>query len=583
MNCSRPDARGSLTLDHHDAQNAMSNLVLKVRLESLITNLEQVNRLADSVTTRELETKNLRTRLENADKMVKSLKTYTDVAKAYGAGQVEESPTRFEESMGKALEKIEALTKEIEEAQTLLDSMKNRLVPVEGQLKFTLQSDLKEKTEQSLKSLKSTRNRLNQAATANGQLLENAWKEAVGEQNQSIFSDYVDFLGGLALRDKGWDNSICQIADELISSCGNLLQAKMWDALTIPSSHGAVTLARIIRMGFPEWNIWGLPLAAHELGLVAIRVDDDLVNYIDIESNGDEQIQRQMQVCLADAFATCTMGPAYACAALLLRFNPRLAYEARYEAVDDEMLNSVFSSALNNTLPESAGGASFDETLIERFNTSFKSALNTTLSGRRVKALSDAQRAHVILRVLEKMVAHCGVAATFDSGVIEELKNEWNSALQQANPTGKLESQSLLDAWVDKLFTQLSTNPLGAVYCGRVWKPTKDILEGIVKSNPETQLIWNKERYDELKTDDQNVQYVELNYTFELRDVINAAWACRIEGLGKAQSTVQDSEKINQSALTLWRTIKDKKKVDQDNAPVSGLTNLKAAPSKTKK
>jgi hypothetical protein len=460
--------------------------------------------------------------------------------------------------------------------------MKNRLVPVEGQLKFTLQSDLKGKTEQSLKNLRSTRNRLNQASTANGQLLETAWKEAVGEQNQSIFSDYVDFLGGLALRDKGWDNSICQIADELISSCGNLLQAKMWDALTIPSSHGAVTLARIIRMGFPEWNIWGLPLAAHELGMVAVCVDDTLVTYIDLQSNGDEQVQRQLQLCLADAFATCTMGPAYACAALLLRFNPRLAYEGRYDAVDDEMLTNVFSSAVN-TLPQSSGGASFDQAMIDNLNTSWKSALNTTLSGRRVKALSDAQRAHIILRVLEKMIEHCGVAATFDSKIIEQLKDEWNSALQQANPAGKLEAQSSLDDWVDFLFNHLSSNPLGAIYCGRVWKPTKQILDGIVNSDSESQLIWNKDKYDELTANGENVQYVELKHTFELRDVINAAWACRIEDLGKAQYTVQGSEKINQAALKLWQTIKDKKKVDQENAPASGLTNLRATQSNTKK
>jgi len=504
----------------------MSNLVLKVRLESLITNLEQVNQLAESINTREVETKNLRSRLEDAAKIVRSLKIRADVAKAYGSDQ--EEAARFEDTMNDAIERIVALTKEIEEAKTLLDSMKNRLVPVEERLRITLQNDLEGKTDQSLKDLRSTRDQLNQAATANGEFLDNAWKQAVGEQNQSIFTDYVDFLGGLALRDKGWDNSICQIADELISSCGNLLQSKMWDALTIPSSHGAVTLARIIRMGFPEWNIWGLPLASHELGMVAVTVDDSLVTFITGQSNKDEQIKRQLEVCLADAFATCTMGPAYACATLLLRFNPRL-------------------------------------------------------SGRRVKALSDAQRAHIILRVLEKMSVHCGVSATFDSAIIEQLKNEWNLALQQVNPTGKLDAQSSLDDWVDFLFNHLSSNPLEAVYCGRVWQSTKDIIKRIADSDPETQLIWNKAKHDELKAKNQNVQYVELEYTFELRDVINAAWACRIDGLSTPGYTIQNSEKINQAALKLWQTIKDKKKVDQGNASAGGPTNLNAGPSRTKK
>src|SRR5215208_675247 len=252
----------------------MSNLVLKIRLESLITNLEQVRRLAGSVTTREQETRDLRTLLDEAARSIEKLTTYVQVAQAFGAGQGDESPTKFIETLNVVFDTIGDLKAEMEGAKKLVDSVTHRHVSLGEKLGDRLETELQQKTGW-LKVLKDMRSKLDSALQDNGQkLLENAWEEAGGEKNQLIFSDYVDFLSGLALRDKGWDNSICQIADELIRSCGNLLQAKMWEALTIPSSHGAVTLARIIRMGFPEWTIWGLPLAAHELGLVAVTVDD---------------------------------------------------------------------------------------------------------------------------------------------------------------------------------------------------------------------------------------------------------------------------------------------------------------------
>jgi len=556
----------------------MSNLVLKIRLESLITNLEQVRRLAGSVTTREQETRDLRTLLDEAARSIEKLTTYVQVAQAFGAGQGDESPTKFIETLNVVFDTIGDLKAEMEGAKKLVDSVTHRHVSLGEKLGDRLETELQQKTGW-LKVLKDMRSKLDSALQDNGQkLLENAWEEAGGEKNQLIFSDYVDFLSGLALRDKGWDNSICQIADELIRSCGNLLQAKMWEALTIPSSHGAVTLARIIRMGFPEWTIWGLPLAAHELGLVAVTVDDKLGLYIDDQADDDPQLRRQMQVCLADAFATCTMGPAYACAAVLLRFNPRFAHEGRYDALDDEMLTQTFSAVLKTTLDQSSAGTSFDENIITTLNLSWKSALKETLSVRRVRALSDAQRAYIILRVLDKMFAKCGAGASFDQQIIEQLRIEWETALQQAKPTGQLESQARLDTWVDYLFEYLSANPLGAIYCGIPWNATKDTLLNIVNSDPATEWTCSKEKYEhEVKPDNKNVKYLELNNTIELRDVINAAWAYRIERLGKADYTAEESDTINAAALKLWKCIKDKRNAEAENTPAVGRPGVRTA------
>jgi hypothetical protein len=513
--------------------------------------------------------------LEEVGTLIVKLQINAQVSQSYSASPQEEDATNFRKHLGIVVDTTGDLKTKLEEAKKLLDSLTQRLVPLGEKLGDRLETDLHQKTDW-LKSLKATRSKLDKPGQPNGQqLLESAWEETAGEKNQLIFSDYVDFLSGLALRDKGWDNSICQIADELIA---NLLQAKMWDPLTIPSSHGAVTLAKIIRMGFPEWTIWGLPLAAHELGLVAVSVDDTLGSYIDDQAGDDEELRRQMQVCLADAFATCTMGPAYACAALLLRFNPRFAYEGRYDALDDDTLTQTFSTVLKTTLAQSSAGTSFDENIVASLNLSWKSALKETLSVRRVRALPDAQRAHIILRVLDKMLAQCGAGASFDRKIIEQLRDEWKLALEQAKPTGELGPQARLDTWVDYLFEYLSANPLGAIYCGIPWNATKVALVKIVQHDKATEWTCSKEKHEqEVKAGNQNVQYLELNNTIELRDVINAAWAYRIERLGEAGYTAEESDTINAAALKLWKCIKDKRTAEAGNTQAVGRPGVTRA------
>jgi hypothetical protein len=135
-------------------------------------------------------------------------------------------------------------------------------------------------------------------------------------QSRRVFAEYFDFLGGLALRDSGFDQGICRTADELI---GKFKKEVGWLSPTLPARQVALdrTLARIIRMGFPEWTLWALPLAAHEVGHIVLMRDDP----------DDPELSRlvrrardkpELQILLADVFATYVMGPAYACAEILM-------------------------------------------------------------------------------------------------------------------------------------------------------------------------------------------------------------------------------------------------------------------------
>jgi hypothetical protein len=137
---------------------------------------------------------------------------------------------------------------------------------------------------------------------------------------QDVFAEYVDFLAGLALRDGGYDGGICRIADELVHAIGGWRDIS-WNSLTIPARREALemTMARIIRIGFPEWSFWALPLVAYGFGSVLVG---NVQEFTDFTQRRPTEQQARTRVLLADALATYVMGPAYACALMLLRLDP---------------------------------------------------------------------------------------------------------------------------------------------------------------------------------------------------------------------------------------------------------------------
>jgi hypothetical protein len=132
---------------------------------------------------------------------------------------------------------------------------------------------------------------------------------------ERLFSEYVDLLHGIALRSArfGEDRSIGElflIADKLPSVWGRI-QGWSWQSLAVPSwlDQTRSTDAMVLRVGFPEWTIWALPLLQHEFAHIFVK-RQKLANPDDAAA-------------LADALAVLVAGPAYACATLLLRLDPR--------------------------------------------------------------------------------------------------------------------------------------------------------------------------------------------------------------------------------------------------------------------
>ena len=154
-----------------------------------------------------------------------------------------------------------------------------------------------------------------------------------------ILSEYIEFMGGLALRDIGFDEGICDLADELIPSYQLTGKKELpFGSLTIPARQQAVrmTWARIVRMGFPEWTIWALPLTAHDIWYVMAQDVLRAEKVIEVpDGEGVPVEEGWIQECLADAFAIWATGPAYAYAAFFLRFDPFHAYRSDAEHAAD--------------------------------------------------------------------------------------------------------------------------------------------------------------------------------------------------------------------------------------------------------
>jgi len=466
----------------------MDDFILKVRLEALKHTLIQVQNIFDSVRARRKDvlelSQNIETAGQSLNTVMYNLNTLMASAKpAWGTAKVDPSLIHVLDLMQS---KGGELSNALKGASASIETIKNRWAPIEKVEELVRESlhvaieNWIEKIDDSLKALKA----LAEEGISNQPTIEAAWKqyaEIMTEQTRLFsFSDYVEFLGGLALRDAGLDEGICQIADELVQSCSAIGKTN-WNALTIPANNEAVTLARSIRMGFPEWTLWAVPLTAHELGHVLITGGRNRLESGDTKtqweryifnqvSGRNKKVQRDRQhllIYLADAFATYAMGPAYACSAILLRFNPLSAY------TDGD------------------------------------------------KYPADAKRAYVILNMLRRMLANDKQDTPPYDKTVDRLEAGWNSALARINSPASLSQaqKDHLESFNSYMLSQLSKGK--GLYRGRRLKRTRAALDSLLANQSPSEI---------LKGDEEG------------RDVLNAAWECRTENkydLAKLQASAQ--------------------------------------------
>jgi hypothetical protein len=472
----------------------MTDLILRTRLEALENSLQRATEMLDLVKERRKEIQHLRYLLTGGQESIPTSITYIEEKilvsrrrlEFEGEGEVIDAVLT---NLDEAYKEIQKVLGYIRSAREDLHRVYTRSVEIEctgpeTPLAAIAASEISNQATECQTTLTKIRAKLNKAMEAENKgdtptadkLRAAAWEEYAREATHGdiprVFTEYVDFLRGLAMRDAGLDGEICQIADELT---GKWKITDVDHSLTIPARQEAVTmtLARIIRLGFPEWTIWALPLTAHEFGHVAAtktKLDDF------VENIPSAQTQYPMQEFLADAFATYLMGPAYACAAILLRLNPPSAYEEK-----------------------------------DKYPT-------------------DSRRAHIVFIVLDWMNEQT-VSKPY-TGIISKLREEWTAALNQARPPVELETEveAELEMWIAPLEDKLKKITVG--YPVEAWARADSLSKLLLQDQS-------------LKKASEEV--------YDLRDVLNAAWSCRIEN-------PTQTEEIEKAAYAFWHHIVESRK-----------------------
>jgi hypothetical protein len=335
-----------------------------------------------------------------------------------------------------------------------------------------------------------------------------AWSQymdSLYKSSERLFEEYVDLVSGVAIRDAGLDRGISRLAEGLLEP-GERIGTFMWNTLTIPAREEAlaVTAARIVRLGFPEWTIWTLPLAAHELGTNYADSDKAVAQMIGehIASHAAKaEDKSELYVLVADAFATYFLGPAYACSAILMRLNPAEAF-----------------------------------------------------SGNRLVA----KRAAIVLSVMMRMSSKAPGVEDHYAEITSRLAVEWGDALQQTGWNGSVAGDAADPAYVLRSRTGVTATEQTAIEdLISAFEPL--VLGWIVADIT----VWPKVEEWAVKLRQKKLSVDDLGGLAEMRYVLNAAWRARI-AVHDDETDIDDSRDLADIAQAvealLWTLVRPAKK-----------------------
>ncbi|WP_327091231.1 hypothetical protein OIE66_11505 [Nonomuraea sp. NBC_01738] len=292
---------------------------------------------------------------------------------------------------------------EIENVMELLEPVRDRIIAAAIDSQHALQSALETDCAELIGAAEDLRDKL-----VAGDPLAPLWTEYlefVDNRARPVFDAYVDFISGLAVRDSDLDGSICAISDHLMT---RLLGQH--EALSLPAREAALSMHAIIKLGFPEWGIWSVPLAAREAGASLVRHAKarKLVRVLATPPEGlaVEEAERLAE----DAVGAFMLGPAYARAMFTFRLRPgwpaqpgmpddRLRAqiilailrmqgdEDRQDDFSDEVakLSALWKNALTDLCTEP--GPELDEAFVK--------GVHTALRSERMRDFSTANWSHV--------------------------------------------------------------------------------------------------------------------------------------------------------------------------------------------
>lgn len=224
--------------------------------------------------------------------------------------------------------RVESLRRDLEAALVAVDVLPERLGSrLTGGLRNELSLALNELTAQLVKPL------------AAGDIYPgDAWARlhACQLQSAALTAHTLQLVSGAALRvgnSATTPAAMCVVADALGDEIVSRTTLGGWGSFTIlGSDESYIHSSRAIVVPFPTQPIWTISIVAHELGHFAAR---SLTEFHHGTSHNlvDELHQRQagafpwywVEELFADAFATWTIGPAYALTCVSFSFDPLLA------------------------------------------------------------------------------------------------------------------------------------------------------------------------------------------------------------------------------------------------------------------
>lgn len=510
-------------------REAEVDTVLQVRLESIRTNLEQVASAKDFVAGRRSDIHSLTSVFERDEGFRGAIREGIKMRLAYARNlattikpQGETQTTNLRqliENLQVAIDEVERIDQQAETTARIALTMGTRWSPFAGE-SFDRHIDQSFRTE--------ARTLIDEIDTIDHQNPEQAWKtyrEKVRDQSDALFSEYVEFLGGLALRDTGlggllpsaaekgdedpadtndeaeYNRDVCVMADELIRQISYFREKDLWHSMAVPGRTWptARTLSRMIRLGFPDWTVWVVPLAAFQFGLVVVDENHLVERYPEPAGVSNAELR----VVLADAFATFTAGPSYALASILTKLEPKPEtvpgdpHEGSAETVPGEP---------HEGSPETVPG--------EPHEASPES-----------QGLTDNERVSMILATLAFMDEE-----SILEDLIQSLHGRWEAAMQhsggETDPSP--DAGARVTAWSTYMHEFLDSQGTQVRYGARRWRAAMKwppFTEQGAAESVSRQVPWEQQT---------------------VRDILNAAWYQRI-------TSQQNSRDIAIAALNLWR------------------------------
>ncbi|GAA0913342.1 hypothetical protein [Nonomuraea longicatena] len=291
--------------------------ILRTRLDTLLSDLAKVSRAVDLATAKREHIHAALDSLAHAEAGVRVLEvTAAVVGIELGAGEDGQLGAVTEHRLLTSLNDLGADVRKVQEElaaiKRLLEPVRDRMVVIGNQkaLEAALQDDCFDLTEEARE--------LRELADDDAADLPGLWRDYLGfvdTKARPLFDAYVDFISGLAVRDSDLDGSVCAISDHLLT---RLLGQH--EALSLPAREAALSMHAIIKLGFPEWGVWSVPLAAREAGANLLR--NAKIRTLHRFLNGPRGRVPGAEQLAEDALGAFMLGPAYARAMFTFRLRP---------------------------------------------------------------------------------------------------------------------------------------------------------------------------------------------------------------------------------------------------------------------